>query len=134
MLSDRASEEVADGAGPGRAVAGPADRVATGPELRRIRVDRDPHADVVRDTAEYRSAFEPVQVLQNQPARAHQHWVLEPGEFGEILRDEQRVVVGQPGDEFGVDCEVMSCWMAGAAGPAVAVEGLLEEDTAVLFD
>ena len=82
MLGDRAFEEVADGAGAGRAIAGPADRVAIGPEVLRIRVDRDAHADVVRDTAEYRIVVEPVQVLQDQPALEHS-WIfeiLEPGD------------------------------------------------------
>ena len=134
MLGDRAFQEVADGAGSGRTLAGPTDRGASGPAVCRRRVDRDAHADVVRDTAKYGIVVEPVQVLQDQPALAHQLWIFELGEVGVELGDEQRVVIGEPGDEFGIDCEVMGRWMAGAAGAPIAFEGLLEEDTAALFD
>ena len=134
MLTDCAFEEVADGPGPGRAIAGPADRVAGGPEVLRIRLDRDAHADVVRDTAEYRIVWRNPSRFSRISPRSSMLRIFEPLEPGDEIRDEQRVVVGQRRDEFGVDGEVMGRRMAGAAGPAVAVEGLLEEYTAALFD
>jgi hypothetical protein len=46
----------------------------------------------------------------------------------------ERVVARQRADERRVEGEVVARWMAGAAGAAVAAEGLLEEQAPPLFD
>jgi hypothetical protein len=45
-----------------------------------------------------------------------------------LLEHEQRIVGRQGGDEGDVDREIVASRVAGAAGPPVTAEGLLEED------
>ncbi len=87
------------------------------------------HVEVVRQVVEA------VLVLQDQRKLAHQARVLEvPGERRDGLGDEQRVVGRQRRDEGRREAEVVLGPVAGAAGPAVALEGLVEEDLAPLGD
>src|SRR5206468_6030403 len=87
------------------------------------------HGEPVRDIAEA------VGILEDQAELAHQPRVLEVllegrGELG----DEERVVLRQRGDEHRVDREVVLFAVAAAARPAVAVEGLGEEEHPTLGD
>jgi hypothetical protein len=75
------------------------------------------------------------EILADQAELAHQPRVLEVLlEVRVELGDEERVVLRQRGDEHRVDREVVLFAVAAAAGPAVAVEGLGEEERPALGD
>ena len=90
--------------------------------------------EVVGHAAHHAGPIEAVQVLEDQAEPAHQLGILEPLQLGIELGHEQRIASRQLPDERRIDREVVGCRMAGAAGPSVAVEGLLEEELAADFD
>jgi hypothetical protein len=126
VLDHRPHREGSQRAVSGRAVARPA-------RARAVRArDRGAQRQGVRHPAHHepvRQVVEAVEVLQDQPEAPHERRILEAlGEGGLGLGDEERVVGRERGDEARVDREVVLGAMAGAAGAAVAGEGLLEED------
>jgi hypothetical protein len=72
---------------------------------------------------------EAVEVLEDQAELSQQTRVLEAHrQLGDELRHEERVVVGERRDEGRVEREAVLGRVTGAAGAAVPIEGLAEED------
>ena len=142
VLDDGADREGAQRAVAGRPVARPAGgldhRAAVGPGQGLLALgvdrDRDPQAERVRDAAQDAGPVEAVEVLEDQPEAPHHFGMLELGQRRIELRDEQRVVGRQARDEGGIEREVVAGRVAARAGAAVAVEGLVHEQTAPLLD
>ena len=78
--------------------------------------------------------LKPVCVYQNEPQFPHQLRVFERSERRIGLGYEQGIVLGQAGDEFGIDGEVVTLHVTGAARAPIAVELFVQEKLASLGD
>jgi hypothetical protein len=141
MLSDRAERELAKRAVSRRPVPRPPRPVerrdlaaARAVEVRRS--DRQRLREDVRNPAHRElvlQVVEAVHVLDDQPELAHQDRVLEVlREVRVRLRHEEGIIRRKGGDELRIDREVVGRAVARAAGPAVPVECLLEEQDLAL--
>ena len=91
----------------------------------RERVRNAAHGELVRQVAK------PVQVFEDEPKASHEHRILEVlAQLRNRLRNEERIVIGQRGDEGAVERKVVLRRMARPAGAAVAVEGFVEKEIA----
>ena len=132
VLHDRAGQEVAQRARPGRTVAGPPGAVGR----RRHRIaggagHARAHREVVRHAAQHeasvRIGIEAVHVLADQAASAQLRRDLELCEIGIEFGHEQRIAGRQLRDERRIDREVVVDPVARRARPTVAAETLAQE-------
>ncbi len=81
----------------------------------------------MRDAPQDRWILESIHFLADQPELAQKTRAFEIGQGRIAFGDEQGVVAFERGDECRVQGEIVLHGMACAAGPPVAVEGLVEE-------
>jgi hypothetical protein len=142
VLGYRADRKLFQRAVVGRAVGRPAQCMRglgpVGEDLVRIFIviggGRDWQGQGVRHAAQHARAIEAVQILSDQRVLPQGLAVLQLAQIAVGLGHEQRVALGQLGDERLINREVVGCGMAGGAGAAIATESLLREQSAALLD